>query len=236
MGFDRINQKYKKFLKQAQLVIEFPIPKCYTETATIWGEMLNLPSFTLRIMEPHPCKGGNSYASRTHQPRQRNPQIENVLFYIAGKQMSTIKFYLFGKFSFDIDGKLIDKIESHKAEELLGFLLLNRNQPYSREKLADLLWGEVSPNQANNYLRKALWQLQSALDYYGLSGGLLRVDGEWLQVNPIIKFWLDVAVFEDSFNQTRGTSGRDLDEEQAQNIQHAIEVYRGELLDGWYQD
>jgi len=51
--------------------------------------------------------------------------------------------FLFGKFCFEIDGKATYKIEPRKAEELLGFLLLNRDQPHSRERLADLLWGKL---------------------------------------------------------------------------------------------
>jgi len=145
--------------------------------------------------------------------------------------------FLFGKFCFEIDGKATYRIEPRKAEELLGFLLLNRDQPHSRERLADLLWGETSQDQANNYLRKALWQLQSALDHFGLSGqGLLLVDGEWLQINPHFELWLDIAVFEEAFKKSQGILGRDLEEAQAQMIQYAVEIYRGNLLDGWYQD
>jgi DNA-binding SARP family transcriptional activator len=151
--------------------------------------------------------------------------------------MSAVKFFLFGKFCFEVDGKLIHKIEPHKAEELLGFLLLNREKPHSREKLADLLWGDISQDQASNYLRKALWQLQSALDHCGLSKkNLLLVEAEWLQVNPHFELWLDTAIFEDAFKQTQGILGRELHEAQAQIIQGAVEIYQGELLDGWYQD
>lgn len=151
--------------------------------------------------------------------------------------MSAVRFFLLGKFCLEIDGKETSKIEPRKAEELLGFLLLNRNQPYSRERLADLLWGETSPDQANSYLRKALWQLQSSLENLGLGRpGLLLTDGEWLQINPHFELWLDTAVLEESFNKSQGVAGRDLDEAQAQSIQAAVEEYRGDLLDGWYQD
>jgi len=151
--------------------------------------------------------------------------------------MSAVKFFLFGKFWFEVDGKIIHKIEPRKAEELLGFLLLNREKPHSREKLADLLWREISQDQVNNYLRKALWQLQSALDEFGLSKkNLLLVEAEWIQVNPHFELWLDVAIFDEAFKQTQGILGKDLDEGQAQIIRRAVEIYRGELLDGWYQD
>ena len=151
--------------------------------------------------------------------------------------MRAVKFFLLGKFCLEIDGNETCKIEPRKAEELLGFLLLNRSQPYSRDRLADLLWGETSQDQANNYLRKALWQLQSALEHLGLGKpGLLLIDGEWLQINPQFELWLDIAVLEESFKKSQGISGRDLEDAHAQAIHSAVEEYRGDLLDGWYQD
>ena len=151
--------------------------------------------------------------------------------------MSAVRFFLFGKLRIEADTPASLKIESRKAEELLGFLLLNRAQAHSRERLADVLWGEISQGQSNNYLRKALWQLQSALENLGLNGArLLLVEGERLQVNPQSKPWLDVDIFENAFKQTQGILGRDLDEGQAQSIEQAVALYRGELLDDWYQD
>ena len=151
--------------------------------------------------------------------------------------MSIIRIFLFGKFEIERDGHLIPKLESRKAEELLAYLLLNSDQPQSRERLADLLWGETSKDQANNYLRKALWQLQSTLDHLELGErGLLLVEGEWLQINPHVEHWLDIAVLEDAFKRTQGILGRDLEELQIEMLRRAVEIYRGDLLDGWYQD
>jgi len=152
--------------------------------------------------------------------------------------MSAVKFFLFGKFSFEVDGKLFHRIEPRKAEELLGFLLLYRDQSHSREKLADLLWGEISPDQANKYLRKALWQLQTDLEQYRLNekGLLLLVEGEWLKINPDFEFWLDVSTFEEAYKRSQGGLGRNLEDGQVRMIQRATEIYRGELLEGWYQD
>ena len=151
--------------------------------------------------------------------------------------MNTIRIFLFGKFSIEADGSLIPRLESRKAEELLAYLLVNRDQPQARERLADMLWGETFQDQANNYLRKALWQLQSALDNWGLGDqGLLLVEGEWLQINPRTELWLDIAVLEDAFKKTQGILGRDLEEGQAQMLQRAADLYRGDLMDGWYED
>src|SRR5690349_2443219 len=117
--------------------------------------------------------------------------------------MSIIKAFLFSKFRIEVDANLIEKFESQKAKELLVYLLLNWNRPHTRESLADVLWGELSKDQANNYLRKALWQLQSSLENFDMSKQeVVRVDGENLQVNPQCELRLDVSVFEEAFKQT----------------------------------
>jgi DNA-binding SARP family transcriptional activator len=84
-------------------------------------------------------------------------------------------------------------------------------------------------------LRKALWQLQSFLHLYNVQNMLL-IDGEWLQINPNFELWLDVDVFEQAIKETNGSRGRELDGRQAQIIQHTVDIYRGDLLEGWYQD
>jgi DNA-binding SARP family transcriptional activator len=151
--------------------------------------------------------------------------------------MSGIRIFLLGKFNIEANGALMPKLESRKAEELLVYLLLRRDRPQCRERLADILWGETSEDQANNYLRKALWQLQSALEHFGLTEqGLLLVEGEWLQINPHFELWLDIALFEEAFKKSKGILGRDLEEGQAELIRQAVESYGGDLLDSWYQD
>jgi DNA-binding SARP family transcriptional activator len=151
--------------------------------------------------------------------------------------MNQIKFYMFGKFTFGMNGKLINTIEPRKAEELLAYLLLNRDRAHSRERLADILWREISQDQANNYLRKSLWQLQILLDHLGLNReNILSVDGDWIQIKPHFQFWLDIKAFEESFQKSKDILGRNLIEKQARMIKRAVQYYRGELLDGWYRD
>lgn len=149
--------------------------------------------------------------------------------------MSQIKFFLFGKLRIEADGKLIQKLEPRKAEELLVYLLLCRDQAQSRERLAEILWGEIAPEQSKSYLRKALWQLQSFLESW-IGQDLLLVDGEWLQINPDFNFWLDTDMLEKTFKNTQGIRGKDLEERQATGIEEAVNTYQGDLLEGWYQD
>jgi DNA-binding SARP family transcriptional activator len=150
--------------------------------------------------------------------------------------MGRIKIRLFNKLSIESDGVMVPKLETRKAEELLSYLLINRDSPHTRERLADILWeGDLSPEQSKGYLRKALWQLQSQLDQYSAKD-MIVTEGEWLQINSQFEFWLDIAIFENAFRITQGTKGCDLNQKQFQITQFAVENYKGDLLDGWFQD
>jgi DNA-binding SARP family transcriptional activator len=57
------------------------------------------------------------------------------------------------------------------------------------------------PAQAKTYLRKALWQLQAAVDAQPTRSNspALLVEPDWVQINPDADLWLDVDVFEQAF-------------------------------------
>jgi DNA-binding SARP family transcriptional activator len=152
--------------------------------------------------------------------------------------MSVLYIYLFGKFDAYYGELALSGLDGGKAQELLCYLLLNRDRPHSREVLAELLWNNSSSAQSKAYLRKALWQLQSAFDAQAerLSERVLLVESDWVQLNPAADLYLDVAAFERAFLQSQGVRGRELDSRTAQILQAAVDLYRGDLLEGWYQD
>jgi DNA-binding SARP family transcriptional activator len=152
--------------------------------------------------------------------------------------MPGLECHLLGKLSIQKGEAAIFEFESRKAEELLCYLLLNRERPRPREALAEALWRGDSGQQSKGYLRKALWQLQTALDSLpdGAAEHLLLVEADWIRVNPRCELWLDVAVLEAAFGAVKGISGRELSREQARQLEAATALYRGDLLEGCYQD
>lgn len=152
--------------------------------------------------------------------------------------MDTLRVCLFGRLGIRRDQQMLNGFEAHKVQDLFCYLLLYRDRPHSREALADLLWGEQSMTQSRRYLRKVLWQLQAALDAQvgALENPLLLVETDWVQVNPNADLWLDVAVFEQAFTLVRGVPGRLLDSQCVQELQGAVDLYRGDLLEGCYRD
>ena len=62
------------------------------------------------------------------------------------------------------------------------------------------------------------------------------VEPEWVCLNPKADLWLDVEIFEETYGSVQGMSGRGMDVQRAQAIQLGVQLYQGDLLEGWYQD
>lgn len=150
--------------------------------------------------------------------------------------MVLLRISLFGKFCVWCDEKVMAGMgDAGKVQQLFCYLLLHRDRPHPREKLASLFWDNTSTAQSKKYLRQTLWQLQSSLEEVNGSQVVL-VEPDWVQINTTPHLWLDVAAFEEIFRLVQGTPGRELSDNHAQRLQQAIRLYQGNLLEGWYQD
>jgi DNA-binding SARP family transcriptional activator len=156
---------------------------------------------------------------------------------MGGAIMSVLGVSLLGKFSITRDGHLLQGIQAHKVQELFCFLALFNDHPQPRETLCELLWKENSPAASRKYLRQTLWKLQSALnpDLDSQPPDLL-VEPDWIQLNPLANYCLDVVEFQHTCNLIRNKRARDLTNEEYLSSQKALALYRGDLLEGWYQD
>lgn len=153
------------------------------------------------------------------------------------RRMATYSIRLFREFEAQCHNQPVTSLTSKKARELFCFLLLNRGRPHTRERLAAVLWPEAEAGQAKQYLRQTLWQLQSALDQAVESPGcLLTVDAEWISIDVSEKVWLDVAQFEAAYSEAQAVNGGLPDGEQARMLERAAALYRGDLLENWYQE
>jgi DNA-binding SARP family transcriptional activator len=152
--------------------------------------------------------------------------------------MTALQISLFGRFDVRCGEEPLPGLGAAKVQELFCFLLLFRERPHPREKLAHLLWGDCTTAQSKTYLRKTLWQLQAALEaqpFLDRDPILLVVPG-WVELNREARFWLDVALFEQAFARVQGVAGGTLDVGRARSLQQAVDLYGGDLLEGWYQE
>jgi DNA-binding SARP family transcriptional activator len=150
--------------------------------------------------------------------------------------MSNVKAYLFGKFSIRCGDRSWEGPEGCKAKELFCYLLVHRNVIHNREHLAGILWGDNTASQSKKYLRQVLWQLHSSCESSlgEAHSRLLLISQDSIRINPELELWTDIASFEQAFACPR--SKTELDEECVSSLRSAAQLYRGDLLEGVYQD
>lgn len=151
--------------------------------------------------------------------------------------MERLQIYLFGKFGARRGEQDLAGLESQKVRELFCYLLIHRRRPHTREKLADLLWPKSTAAQAKQYFRQTLYQLQSALEETNeRDSTLISVESDWIRVNPDSDYWSDIRQFERTFALTQNRSGQEMSATEARALESAVTLYRGALLENWYQD
>jgi DNA-binding SARP family transcriptional activator len=152
--------------------------------------------------------------------------------------MSTLVISLFHKLSIIHKGSAIAGLDARRLQELLCYLLVYRHQAHCRETLASRLWDNMSTAQSKKQLRQTLWQLQTALDAVTNTNDepLLLVEPEWITVNPQAPLVLDLAQFDQGFQAVQTLRGQELTAAQAAQLQAVVNLYQGDLLEGWYYD
>lgn len=120
---------------------------------------------------------------------------------------------------------------------LLSYLLLNRNIPLHRERLAAVFWSDYTTQVSRKHLRTALWRLRrnfgelgSSLDQY------LEVANGSLSFLGRAEYWLDVEAFESSVLASEDIDGHKLSPDQVERLERAADLYVGDLLEGVYED
>ena len=85
--------------------------------------------------------------------------------------MGLLRIYLFGSVRITHDDWSDEAKVTPKAQALLAYLLLKGPRCHSRERLADLFWGEATPDRARGSLSTTLWRLKHALEPDPISPG-----------------------------------------------------------------
>ena len=74
-----------------------------------------------------------------------------------------LRVRLLGPMDLRIGERQLPPLDSARAESLLAYLLLHRDVPQPRQRLAFLLWPDSAERQAQTNLRKVLHNLRRAL-------------------------------------------------------------------------
>lgn len=139
-----------------------------------------------------------------------------------------LQVWLLGQFEVRVDGKRAN-IASRAAQSLLAYLILSSSTPHRREKLAGLLWPEMSDDNARNNLRHELWRVRKAITAPQADAAqtaereYILAEDLTIGFNSDANYWLDVAQLEKA-------------SADPQALISGLSLYRGELLPGFYDD
>ncbi len=145
----------------------------------------------------------------------------------------TLHIRLLGDFSLTYADRQMTDLNSMRLQSLLAYLVLHRDVPQQRQRLAFLFWPDTTEAQARNNLRQLLHQLRQV---FPPVEHFLSADMHTLHWHPVTPFHLDVAEVEEALTLAdMATQQHDQHAQQAA-LEQADNLYRGELLPGCYDE
>lgn len=139
---------------------------------------------------------------------------------------------LFGTFRVVYKDAPVTDLDSPRLQELLAWLLLNRDSPQPRQYIAFQFWPDSSEKQALTNLRQVLHYLRKALpeaDRY------IKVDYKTLQWNREASWILDVEEFEHHLEAADEAHISDNITAFEKELIEAETLYKGPLLENCYR-
>jgi DNA-binding SARP family transcriptional activator len=152
--------------------------------------------------------------------------------------MVEINVAIFGRFEVQADGRPVKGIEANKVKELLCYLLIYRGRMLLRESLAEMFWESTLPAKSKKYLRQAIWKLKAVLEEYCQGAACnLVVETGWIRFDPSSERWcVDLIDFEQTYLALKEKRARELGPAEFIRLRREVDLYKGDLLEGWYQD
>jgi len=148
--------------------------------------------------------------------------------------MATLRIYALGRLRVLYDQSPVH-FSTKKPQDLLCFLLLHAGETLERDLIAERLWPMRPPGKARRSLSTALWRLHQALKCLPPTQPYLLTERSTLAFNTTAPYWFDVEVFEEQ--ATFGLAGSPpCDEAHRQAMEEALDLYRGDFLEGCYDD
>jgi len=140
--------------------------------------------------------------------------------------MARLSVRLLGALHVSLDGRPLAGFESDKERALLAYLAEESQRPHRREKLAGLLWPELTEAAARNNLRRVLSNLRRLLgDRTQADLPFLLVTGQTIRLNPDSDAWIDTLTFARLLTPPGQRSSAQLEK--------AIHHYQGSFLEGF---
>jgi DNA-binding SARP family transcriptional activator len=147
-----------------------------------------------------------------------------------------LKVKLFGTGQASFLDRPLTGFSNQQAWLLLCYLLLNKLHPQNRERLAAVFWGDQPAHIARKNFRNTLWKLRQMLSVTGVRPeDYLYISDEAITFIQYAPCWVDVDIFEAAGRWVNLPSA-DLQLAQVTEMEMAVDLYSGDLLENIYED
>ncbi|MGA7410830.1 MAG: AAA family ATPase [Bryobacteraceae bacterium] len=144
-----------------------------------------------------------------------------------------MRISLFGNLRISFEGRPVTTVNTNRLQSLLAYLVLHRDTPQPRERLAFMLWPASRESQARTNLRQLLHNLKRALPAECDS---LLVDHFAVQWRQDASCSVDVADFQAALAEA-AVAGKERDgAREMQSLTTAAQLYEDDLLPALYDD
>jgi DNA-binding SARP family transcriptional activator len=142
--------------------------------------------------------------------------------------LASIRIYLFGGFRLTMSERDLPPIATLRARSLFAYLAMHPRRAHTRDLLAGHFWPDLPDAAARRRLSQALWHIRRAFRAAGAPCSLI-VDANAIQFDSDAPYWLDVEAFERA-------GGRPGVRSNIRTGQEAVALYRGDFMEGFYDD
>ena len=152
--------------------------------------------------------------------------------------MNSLNINLFGTFEIFQNKPTCELKITRCIQGLFAYLLINRDHTHSKDILLDTFWPDYREEKARKCLNTALWRLRSILKNNGDSNSqcLLTTPSGDIRIRQSQDIWLDIDVFEKGIDQIIKRPIEKANHDDISKLENAIPLYRGELLEGFYDN
>ncbi|HEY3783203.1 MAG TPA: BTAD domain-containing putative transcriptional regulator [Fimbriimonadaceae bacterium] len=135
--------------------------------------------------------------------------------------------------AYNDEGSVITRFQTHQTGALLAYLALHPNRSHTRDELGDILWPEADVESMRHRFRQALSALRKQLELPGTPHGSILFADRWSVRINMDAVSTDVAAFEETISQAMAEGAP---KAKLPLLLRAYELYRGELLPGYYEE
>lgn len=151
--------------------------------------------------------------------------------------MRTLHIQLLGFMEFHLGKQRLEGFKTRKSKALFSYLILNRGRILPRDQVATEFWGGLPDSRARNALNTDLWRINQVLRNAGAEpGDYLQSDCYGICFLKQGNYSLDVARFDQSLTQYAHGAPEAASDHTLDRLTAAMELYRGDLLQGVADD